>query len=280
MRSFPQPSRPGRRRGLRRGQPGGRRPVSGKREGEAPAAQARAEPGERARAVPACVADGAAVLAALPEAERRCAMLLVYGTNGNVALAVAKARELAPRDAVEARLLALLDLLGPAAAKAVVTNGSLGPRLANALVGCAEALDKHRGRGQQTVRVEHVHVHPGAQAVVGVVGDGGRGDGRRIEDRPQTPTARAPEPGAPVPCPGEADRPALPGAGAARPVDVPASRQQGRRARGSTERRMEARRAQRRGAGGTGDAPGAAATGEGGAGDPGAVAAHEVEELR
>jgi hypothetical protein len=31
------------------------------------------------------------------------------------------------------------------------------------------ALDKHRGRGQQRVVVEHVHVHPGGQAIVGTV---------------------------------------------------------------------------------------------------------------
>ena len=32
-----------------------------------------------------------------------------------------------------------------------------------------ETLDKHRGKGQQKVTVEHVHVHDGAQAVVGTV---------------------------------------------------------------------------------------------------------------
>ncbi len=31
------------------------------------------------------------------------------------------------------------------------------------------ALNKHRGKGQQKVTVEHVHVHPGGQAVVGNV---------------------------------------------------------------------------------------------------------------
>jgi hypothetical protein len=31
------------------------------------------------------------------------------------------------------------------------------------------ALDKHRGRGQQKVTVEHVHVHSGGQAIVGNV---------------------------------------------------------------------------------------------------------------
>jgi hypothetical protein len=37
-----------------------------------------------------------------------------------------------------------------------------------------EALNRHRGKGQQKVTVEHVHVHTGGQAVVGVVeGPGG-----------------------------------------------------------------------------------------------------------
>ncbi|WAJ28939.1 hypothetical protein [Antarcticirhabdus aurantiaca] len=35
-----------------------------------------------------------------------------------------------------------------------------------------QALDKHRGKGQQTVRVEHVHVHAGGQAIVGPVTHG------------------------------------------------------------------------------------------------------------
>ena len=35
-----------------------------------------------------------------------------------------------------------------------------------------EALDKHRGKGQQKVTVEHVHVHQGGQAIVGAVQTG------------------------------------------------------------------------------------------------------------
>jgi hypothetical protein len=38
-----------------------------------------------------------------------------------------------------------------------------------------EALNGHRGKGQQKVTVEHVHVHSGGQAVVGVVGTRGVG---------------------------------------------------------------------------------------------------------
>ena len=32
-----------------------------------------------------------------------------------------------------------------------------------------DALNRHRGKGQQKVTVEHVHVHAGGQAVVGPV---------------------------------------------------------------------------------------------------------------
>ena len=40
-----------------------------------------------------------------------------------------------------------------------------------------EALNRHRGKGQQKVTVEHVHVHAGGQAVVGVVETPPRGVG-------------------------------------------------------------------------------------------------------
>lgn len=36
-----------------------------------------------------------------------------------------------------------------------------------------EKLEKYRRKGQQTVQVEHVHVHQGAQAIVGTVTTGG-----------------------------------------------------------------------------------------------------------
>src|SRR5207344_467297 len=46
-----------------------------------------------------------------------------------------------------------------------------------------EALSRHRGKGQQKVTVEHVHVYEGGQAVVGVVTPGG-GDRQRLEEQP------------------------------------------------------------------------------------------------
>jgi len=54
-----------------------------------------------------------------------------------------------------------------------------------------EALDKHRGKGQQKVTVEHVHVESGAQAVVGSVHTGGH----MVESRPvnvEAPVSKAP----------------------------------------------------------------------------------------
>jgi hypothetical protein len=44
-----------------------------------------------------------------------------------------------------------------------------------------EALNRHRGKGQQKVTVEHVHVHAGGQAVVGNVEAGGGGTSKTVE---------------------------------------------------------------------------------------------------
>jgi hypothetical protein len=50
------------------------------------------------------------------------------------------------------------------------------------------ALDKHRGKGQQKVTVEHVHVHSGGQAIVGSV------ERRAAPAPPEPPTlGHAPE---------------------------------------------------------------------------------------
>lgn len=48
-------------------------------------------------------------------------------------------------------------------------------KLARTYAAQMEALRKHRNGGQQKVMVEHVHVHPGGQAIVGDVHHGGRG---------------------------------------------------------------------------------------------------------
>jgi hypothetical protein len=47
-------------------------------------------------------------------------------------------------------------------------------KLACRAIEAADALGRQPFRGQQTVRVKHVYIHDGAQAVVGVVASGGR----------------------------------------------------------------------------------------------------------
>lgn len=57
-----------------------------------------------------------------------------------------------------------------------------------------DALNKHRGKGQQKVTVEHVHVHAGGQAVVGTIERPG-GDQTKMEEQPHAKQiAHAPEP--------------------------------------------------------------------------------------
>src|SRR6266550_4363987 len=51
-----------------------------------------------------------------------------------------------------------------------------------------EALNRHRGKGQQKVTVEHVHVHNGGQAIVGnVTHTPGGGTMTKSKDQPHAP---------------------------------------------------------------------------------------------
>ncbi len=89
-------------------------------------------------------------------------------------------------------------------------------RLSRTFATLLEALNRHRGKGQQKVTVEHVHVHSGAQAVVGVVEPAGGGERGKLEDQPHAkpiahasePAMRCPDEGRePVPVAGDAERP-------------------------------------------------------------------------
>jgi hypothetical protein len=52
---------------------------------------------------------------------------------------------------------------------------SRGTPLSRTYTTLLEALNRHRGKGQQKVTVEHVHVHQGGQAIVGHVQHNGEG---------------------------------------------------------------------------------------------------------
>jgi hypothetical protein len=63
-------------------------------------------------------------------------------------------------------------------------NLTQASKLSRTYAALLEALNRHRGKGQQKVTVEHVHVHAGGQAVVGMVDpSGGRGEAK-TEDQP------------------------------------------------------------------------------------------------
>ncbi len=68
-------------------------------------------------------------------------------------------------------------------------------KLSRTYVMLVEALNRHRGKGQQKVTVEHVHVHAGGQAVVGHVEHAGGGGREKAEEQPH---AISYAPGTPV----------------------------------------------------------------------------------
>ncbi|WP_157934110.1 hypothetical protein [Microvirga ossetica] len=119
---------------------------------------------------------------------------------------------LQPENEIEAMLAmqmaatheAAMDMLATARASTMLptlgTCGNLAVKLLRAYTQQAEALAKLRRGGEQTVRVEHVHVHPGAQAIVGNVQHGGGGSQQNGNQphAPIDPKALAFAPGPPL----------------------------------------------------------------------------------
>ena len=58
------------------------------------------------------------------------------------------------------------------------TYAGISTKMMRTMTATVETLSKLRRGGSQTVRVEHVHVHNGGQAIVGNVSTGGGGNGR------------------------------------------------------------------------------------------------------
>ncbi len=89
-------------------------------------------------------------------------------------------------------------------------------KLSRTYAALLESLNRHRGKGQQKVTVEHVHVHSGGQAIVGHVEHPGGGDRVKSEDQahakqiahaPQPTVRRADTAREPVPVASDAERP-------------------------------------------------------------------------
>jgi len=62
-------------------------------------------------------------------------------------------------------------------------NLNQASKLSRTFSALLEALNRHRGKGQQKVTVEHVHVHSGGQAIVGNVNDPRGGMKAEIKDQ-------------------------------------------------------------------------------------------------
>ena len=94
-------------------------------------------------------------------------------------------------------------------------NLSQANKLSRTYAVLADALSRHRGKGQQKVTVEHVHVHAGGQAVVGNVEAGGRvapkpqdqAHAKQIAHAPQQTVWSADKEGQPVPIASDGERP-------------------------------------------------------------------------
>jgi hypothetical protein len=151
--------------------------------------------------------------------------LLNLDTNGckieerplNYRLALVKG--IAPRDQLEAMLaeqMAAIHLATMTSARRLAhandalqresAEGALA-KLARTFTLQMEALGRYRGKGQQKVTVEHVHVYPGGQAIVGIVEhQGGGGGAEKLKEQPHalgyapsTPMPRADTTREPVP---------------------------------------------------------------------------------
>ena len=84
--------------------------------------------------------------------------------------------DIKPRDALEGMLIGQAIASHNAAMecyrRAMINEQTFEGRrenLSRTFAALIEALDRHRGKGQQRITVEHVNVHPGGQAIVGAV---------------------------------------------------------------------------------------------------------------
>jgi hypothetical protein len=115
-----------------------------------------------------------------------------------------------PRDELEGMLCAQLIAIHSAAMecyrRAMISNQTFEGRqdnlnqasmLSRNFVAMMDALDRHRGKGQQRITVEHVNVHAGGQAIVGNVTPSD-GSSRRSEEQPGATRQITDEPGIPM----------------------------------------------------------------------------------
>ena len=130
----------------------------------------------------------------------RCGLHIVSDENDqeNVRSAILTAMAgIAPKDEVEGMFAAQLIGLHNAAMECLRRgihpeqtlegqreNLNLANKLTRSYVSSVEALNRYRGKGQQKVTVEHVHVHAGGQAIVGNITHPKGGGSKKQEEQP------------------------------------------------------------------------------------------------
>jgi hypothetical protein len=124
-----------------------------------------------------------------------------------VSAAIAGLVGIGPRDELEGMMAAQL-IASHSAAMECYRRGMIGEqsfegrrenlsqanKLSRTFTMLLDALNRHRGKGQQKVTVEHVHVHSGGQAIVGAVAPGGGIASKDEEQAHAKQLAYAPEP--------------------------------------------------------------------------------------
>jgi hypothetical protein len=124
--------------------------------------------------------------------------------------AITAMKGMKPRDELEGMLSAQLIAIHNAAMeccrRAMLGNQTFEGRreslnqankLSRTYAALTEALDRHRGKGQQRITVEHVNVHAGGQAIVGAVTPRD-GSSRRSEEQTRATREITNEPGIPM----------------------------------------------------------------------------------
>jgi hypothetical protein len=117
-------------------------------------------------------------------------------TEAKINFAMAAIRGIAPRDELEAMLAAQMTVVHMAlmtSGRSLTNTGTLQHleayertfnKLARTFASQLEALKRYRTGGEQTVRVEHVTVSEGGQAIIGNVSHGGGGSIKKTRSTP------------------------------------------------------------------------------------------------
>ncbi len=125
--------------------------------------------------------------------------------------ALAAMHGIAPRDEIEGMLAAQMVAVHSAAMRSLRqlkgsdtiaqqdSNGNLAVKLLRTYTAQIEALQRYRGKGDQKMTVEHVHVYQGGQAIVGAIHQGDAAT-EKAKDHPQS-NAVTYNPGEPLACP-------------------------------------------------------------------------------